>query len=101
MGRWKRKPLAQRRLIRYGMGVSLFLLALGIYFDLQGKTFYDDHPFLASIPKDLFKLVIIGTVGVLFLDELRTSWRAHPELQGRTPETRKSAGDVSDALLSA
>jgi hypothetical protein len=74
---------------------------LGIYFDLQGKQFYDNNPFLTSIPKDLFKLLVIGTAGVLFLEDLRTSWRAFPEIRGRAPEVRTLAGDVTLATLFA
>ena len=98
---WHEKPSSQRRLIVYGASCSLFLLALGLFFDSLGKPFYDKYPFLSSIPKDLFKLVAIGTLSVLLLDELRASWRAFPEIRGRAPEVRTLAGDVTLAALFA
>jgi hypothetical protein len=99
---WKQKPSSQRLLIKLGIGTSVFLLASGLFFDVVlGADSYNEYPFLTSIPKDLFKLVIIGTASVLLLDELRTSWRALPELRGRAPETAKVTGDVVDAALLA
>ena len=49
--------------------------------DAAGKAYYDHHPFLSSIPKDLFKLVLLGTVGLLFLDEWRSQVQNWPSLR--------------------
>jgi hypothetical protein len=99
---WYLKPSSQRQLIKYATGTAILLLVLGLFFDFgMTKQTYEEYPFLTSIPKDLFKLVIIGTVSVIFLDELRASWRAVPELRGLFPEAAKSSGDVVDAITRA
>jgi hypothetical protein len=99
---WYLKPSSQRQLIKYGTGTAILLLVLGFLFDFgMTKQTYEEYPFITSIPKDLFKLVIIGTVSVVFLDELRASWRALPELRGLFPEAAKSSGDVVEAITRA
>jgi hypothetical protein len=48
-----------------GASLSLTLCAAGVLMDLiGGKTFYEERPFLSSIPKETFKVVLLATIGV-------------------------------------
>jgi hypothetical protein len=76
---WWRRPPSIRKLIVGGVIASIVLLGLGLWFDALGEAWGKRHPFLVSLPGDLFRLVALGTVGVFFIDGLKAwsrSWTA-------------------------
>ncbi len=98
---WNRKPRSQRRLAVGGAAASVGLFAAGFFMDVAGKGFYEDHPFLSSLPKDLFKLVLIGTVGALLLEDLRSQLRNWPKLRADLEGVRDSVTRVTYAMAAS
>jgi hypothetical protein len=90
---WQRKPPANQKMIGIGLFVSILLLIVGLVFDSKGKPFADRHPFLVSLPKDLFRVAIVGTIGVLLIDNLRTWSRSWSELRAHGPLLQQAAGN--------
>ena len=96
---WRRRPRSQRRLVLAGAVVSLALLGAGIVTDMVGgKEFYDDHPFISSIPKDMFKVVLFGTIGVLLLEDWRSRLRNWPKLRADLKTVEDAAARMTDQI---